>query len=363
MVFNIAQTWDIYHGWLYSSKFIVERLLPYRDFSFEYPPLAIIFFAIPRIFANNPIFYARLFNIFALLTVAFLAWLIRKKNKNPFIFLTAATALFPFIIERYDIFVSAIVFLAVLFIDKKKYLAGWLLLAVGVLAKLYPFVLAPLFFMKNKSLKNVVIFLFFIFVGFGYPFFQFKQGFMEFIQFQKTRSLQAESFYSLYLYPRAVINKEKINRIYNKKFFEIEFESEEKKELWIKISNYGLAILLLLSCFAVYLRKKESIFALAIIPITAFIIGNKVFACQYLIWVIPFIPFLRKTDIIFFTTSFFLTIWYYGFYSELGYSIEAANIFQKELPAIQIILLRNIFILIVFIRLLIQKPLESRRSL
>src|ERR1017187_5316375 len=48
----------IYFG--YASR-IVDGQVPYRDFTLEYPPLALPFFLLPRFFTSNPFRYEKAF--------------------------------------------------------------------------------------------------------------------------------------------------------------------------------------------------------------------------------------------------------------------------------------------------------------
>ena len=50
----ISNLWgDVNHYWVNINDLIVDHKMPYRDYTFEYPPMTLVVFLIPRLFSPN----------------------------------------------------------------------------------------------------------------------------------------------------------------------------------------------------------------------------------------------------------------------------------------------------------------------
>ena len=102
---------DVPRYFYYSKLFIVDGKLPYRDFSFEYSPVAFVFFLIPalihRLFAFKTMAaYRFLFSIFLL----GFDWLLFRKfcsikrvSSLGLVYLILTLASFPVLFDRFDL--------------------------------------------------------------------------------------------------------------------------------------------------------------------------------------------------------------------------------------------------------------------
>ncbi|MFA7191322.1 MAG: glycosyltransferase 87 family protein, partial [Dehalococcoidales bacterium] len=135
------------------ADFMFEGNLPYRDFIVEYPPLSLLFLLIPRLFSANLAGYADAFAVlifvFALLGLFFTSRLSRKLELNHFATLGIYTLAFFLIgdiaINRFDVIPAVLSLGAVCYYLENKPRAAWFMLALGVLVKLYPAIIAPIF--------------------------------------------------------------------------------------------------------------------------------------------------------------------------------------------------------------------------
>ena len=132
---------------------VLRGELPNRDFSFGYPPLSTFFFVIPRLFTSD---FAGYYNAFQIevgladliaLVAIYVASRDREEGVGPA--LTTYTVLFlavgPIIAQQYDLFPAVLTLLAVLAFARGYERTGWIAVALGALAKLFPLLLAPVF--------------------------------------------------------------------------------------------------------------------------------------------------------------------------------------------------------------------------
>lgn len=140
---------DLYYG--YAGKILAGQL-PYRDFIAEYPPLALVFFTIPRLIGKSYVAYYNVFQYqllaFDLAALAALYVAARRAGLSPLRVLTAYTiamlAIGPISVQQYDLIPAALTLLTlVAYLSGRHALAG-VALGLGVLTKVYPILLAPL---------------------------------------------------------------------------------------------------------------------------------------------------------------------------------------------------------------------------
>lgn len=140
--------------------------VPYRDFVLEYPPFAILFFAIPRLFGTAYATYYAGFQVEIILCdLAILATLcaIAKSRSGvtreaPHVILAAYTifvlAVGPIIAQQFDLFAAAMVLGAVYCAIRGGRARVWIFLALGAMTKLYPALLAPIFVARDVRRRD-----------------------------------------------------------------------------------------------------------------------------------------------------------------------------------------------------------------
>ncbi|MHB1389913.1 MAG: hypothetical protein ACYCXF_01595 [Thermoleophilia bacterium] len=144
----------------YASR-MVNGMMPYRDFSSEYPPVAMLLFSLPR-FLSGPSYFAFVvwfeaemlaFSCGIVLLLSNLAW----RQWRDINMMTGTLALYSFFLLalgsivklRFDLAVGFL-FLAALFcFVTDRRLFAWLLLGVGVMTKIVPVLIAPLFLIAH----------------------------------------------------------------------------------------------------------------------------------------------------------------------------------------------------------------------
>ena len=141
---------------------VFDGQVPYRDFAMEYPPLALVFFLLPRLFASAPEAYATVFqlqtllwNLFGLLLVLLVSTQLRiSPLKSAIVYTVALLSIGPIIAIRYDIFPVVMVLAALYAYLSHRPRFCWVLLALATLTKVYPVVLLPVFLVWEYGHRN-----------------------------------------------------------------------------------------------------------------------------------------------------------------------------------------------------------------
>jgi hypothetical protein len=139
------------------AQAILDGRLPYHDFPLEYPPLSLVTFVLPAIVGGlDPEAYRIAFEALMVgcgmalvpivaVTVARLGG--RRSDVAWAIVLVAATPVIlgPIVLSRYDLWPTLLAAAAVAALLYDRHRLAYVVLALAVLAKAYPVVLAPLF--------------------------------------------------------------------------------------------------------------------------------------------------------------------------------------------------------------------------
>ena len=129
--------------------------LPYRDFAVEYPPGALIPFALPALFSSSQGRYDDAFEVMMLAALAAVCALIvislRALRTSPArvafavaSFLLGTIFLGPFILTRFDLFAAAVALAAICALLHRRTVLGPVLLGLAIATKIYPAVILPL---------------------------------------------------------------------------------------------------------------------------------------------------------------------------------------------------------------------------
>lgn len=292
-----AAPWHIvYSDTLGFYQRISEPGLPYLDKNIEYPVITGFFMQLMAWLGQNRIGYFILNSLFLILFAGLATYFLYKitpdpslledglltkrlasqsskseGGKNLWIFWILAPSMLVFSVYNWDIIALLFVILAFYFTAKNK--NGWaaFFLALGFCAKLYPIVYLPILILKNPTFKNAVkliaIFLVTFFILNSFFMIANFNGWSYFYTLNQTRNSNPDSIWTIARF-----------------FF---------RNLDIAGINI-LSLLLLASSYAVLIWKfrKESIIKLCFIATLLFLIFNKVFSPQYLLWLLPFFVLL-----------------------------------------------------------------------
>ena len=295
---------------------------PYRDFVFEYPPLAIPLFFLPGLgIPHGDLDRYRL--QFALEQAALavgLGWLAlallrRTSQGRGLLGVLVALPLFLLSVgvmatlERYDLAPALVTLAAIYLWPRQQGQLAWPLLAVGTALKVYPALLAPLFalehlrrgegqtLLRNAALYGVTLLLAFL------PFLATGPAVLEVLfAYHGERGLEINSLWAtplLLLYTRGA---------------PLEVVQAHASEEVVAPGAGVLAalavpaiVLLLSLVYWVYWRRLRRVdpatadeadavprlLRFSALSILAFVLPNKVLSPQYLVWLIPLLPLLR----------------------------------------------------------------------
>ena len=367
---NSSLTGDISLFFTYSSK-IIHGSLPYHDFAVEYPPLAIVFFTLPRLVAFSLNAYHFAFAaeilIFNLLALFLLERLSRHLGFNStatlIIYTVLILAIGPIIIYRFDLIPAVMVLASLDAFSRRKYDFSWVILAAGVMTKIYPIVIAPILLIHQfsghrykETFRAVALFTFSIEILAALGFFISPAGFWNSFSVQMHRGLQLESTYSSFLLLAKNLGHIKV-------FIEttgplpvsIDVISPVAGVL-AKIAPLVMILTLALIYWFYYRRRRSktgllsstdqtdtaNIINYSFLVIIIFILTSNVFSPQYLIWFFPLAPLItrRWRNILWLVLILIGILTYYEF--PLHY-----NMLQDGNPQlIYVLLARNIVLII-----------------
>jgi uncharacterized membrane protein len=304
----------LYFG--YASQ-MFQGAVPYRDFPLEYPPLAILFLALPGLAGSDLSGYAIGFTveilIFDLLGLYLLFAISRLRGLRCgavfSVYTLSLLALWPVTVTRYDLIPAIIALAAIYAFMRDKTGTSWAILAAGTMTKLFPIVLVPLFLLSSllqrqysRAIKGAGVFAL-ITLAIAVPFIVLSpSGFLESFTYQTQRGLQIES-----LYASALLVGQALHLIETP--LEFSFGSVNiaghLADTLAKVSLF----LLIFSLLVVYwhffntMRAANQYDSLAsdagaqgellhfsLLAILVFIVFNKVLSPQYLVWLYPIVP-------------------------------------------------------------------------
>lgn len=288
---------------------IFGGLIPYRDFTFLYPPGALPAFVLPAWLAGTSVDSDRYRVAFQGLMVvcgASMAGLsvlalsrLTDRRRDLLIggaLLVAAPAVLGWVIVlRYDLWPAALTAATMLCVVFARYRTGAMFLGLAILAKVYPVVLLPLlvaYVWRNAGRREAALFVAITAGVIGAVFAPFLivdgPGFIETLAKAFDRSLQVESLGAAILYVLHAVTGQRIT---------IQFGGGSHNlvgrlpDMAIDIQTYALAALLLILWFrfARGLADARTLVLAAAGAVAIYVGLGRVLSDQYVIWLIPLV--------------------------------------------------------------------------
>lgn len=354
------------------ANFVFDHFVVYKDFMFEYPPAALFFMLVPRIFSASFFIYQIAYLAMIYLLSAVSLWLVMdlaKEKSNlikilvPIFFILFFYLLGPISVFRYDLIPAFLVILA-LWLKQKNYTKfAYFVLAIGVMTKIYPGLLLAFFIIddirdKKKLWINLGFFALGIFISI-LPFINHLDDLMKFISYQMARGIHLESLWANILIIKHLLTGNNLHPIMEASA--ISLVPFPKYMLWLSQLIFVVGYGGLISLYA----KTRKIFTISILTILLFILTNKVFSPQYLAWLIFLVPLVLLeikslkvwlSVVILFAIGCYLTKLIYPFlYLEkdfLSFATYPVTLFT----------FRNISLVLVFILIFINEIISSRKN-
>ena len=283
----------------------------------EYPPFSMVFIAIPRIFADTPFGYNIAYVAEVLVFMVIGLWLTSKladvygysSKRAMLLYAVLMLLMFEFVVDRIDIFPAVITLAAVYLFSTNKTSLAFAFLAIGTMTKLYPALLFPVMFLYlifnrrySDVLKGSVAF-----IGTGVVIAAVvclidPSIITNFMGYHEDRPLQIESVAASVVYFISALG---FTDVWIQPFgSEGSFGSDNLRgPLPDAVSDVLMPIMIvsIVALYALYfvIRRKGiedngmRILGLAILAsLMLFMVANKVFSSQYLIWAICPVVFL-----------------------------------------------------------------------
>lgn len=344
---------------------LVRGKLPYRDFAIEYPPLALVPFALPWLLAaGRPLLftdYVVLFllqNVFSciLIALALAAICMRGKVAHaalPTLALYAAlvAAAAPLLPWRYDLFPALLTALALLAAARGR--PGWagVWLGLGVATKLYPVVLLPVFglyYLAGRERRALGQLALGAAAGTLAPLLPFllaaPRELAAFLTYHQLRGLQLESLPAGLILFAHVFGRAAATLEFNYGALHLVSPAAGAVLRWLPLA-FVLAYGVVAAGAWARLREARQSNAPAIgllasccaAALLVFIATNKVFSPQYLIWLLPFAPLLRPRQALLLLLASLITT--------LLFPFDYASLIAMDRLPVLLLNMRNLLVL------------------
>ncbi|MBN1191350.1 MAG: DUF2029 domain-containing protein [Dehalococcoidales bacterium] len=349
---------DFALAYYYSSKTMMGQM-PYLDFPVEYPPLAMVFMLIPRLFSSDPGIYADLFNVemlvFDLIGLFLTASFARQFNK-PLLMSLAVYSLTticigPLLIVRFDIIPAVLLLAALYLFISQHHSFAWVILALGTMTKLFPAIAIPLFLIYYfrhrqypRALKGIVVFVVVCLVIALPPLLASPEGFVSSFTYHTGRSLQCETTYASFLLLAQAFGLGSLDIVNSSGSTNVISPLADALAGWSTV----ITAVLLLWVYWQYFRQQGKdkrdgveqsgmLVNFTFLAVLLFILAGKVFSPQFIIWLFPLVPLL--------TTRWrnlpWLIFLMVGLMTAFVYPKDYGGLEYGELLAIGMLVLRN----------------------
>ena len=299
----------------------------------EYPPFSLVFMAIPRIFGWTPEAYevcyvieVFVFMVIGLIYTDKLAQHFGKDRKNAMLaYSVLMVLLLEFVTDRYDIFPAVLTLMSIYYFVKDRYVLAFVLIAVGMMTKLYPAMVFPIYILLfaakkdwGEAARGTLAFVITTLVIIVPVLIIEPDMIWNFLNYHSDRPLQIETLAASLIYPFSMFGLITVQITSAKDPGSFGSDNlvggvpDAVAGMLTPIMIAGvvaICILFLLTYLRAQDKDKVRLLALAISGvIMAFMVLGKVFSSQYLIWVIsPVVLFLMFEDDMFKSPLFKIT--------------------------------------------------------
>ncbi len=372
---------DVQGYYDYAVK-IGQGQVAYRDFAVEYPPGALVVFYLPYLVSSSLAGYGIAFTfemlVFDIAGMLMLLGASRCAEISPWLCLIGYTlamvAIGSIMVQRFDMIPAVMTLGALVAFSRGNYRLAWGVLAIGTMTKLVPGLLAPLFLIyqwKQGGLRSVIpglaIFTGIIF-AIAVPFFAISShGFIASFTIQGQRPLQLESIYSSVLLLLSSLGLISAVPVQGQISFDL-VSSVTGSLARYSIVLMGLGLLIVYGLYYRSLRgfKREemisksamvaNLFNYSFATLVVFIVANKVFSPQYMVWLYPLFPLVsgrfRSAVWVVFLAAACLT-WYV-------YPLHYYDLVDTQQVPVDVLVLRNAFLVFLAVLLLGEKMPVAR---
>lgn len=305
-----------------SHRMLLLGQAPYRDFPLEYPPGALLAFAVPHLVAlGRPLGIRAYTWLFAAASVALsvalaavLSRLARRVTADEAeqsaalaAYAGGAAVLAPLLLLRFDLFVAALTALSLLCLVTRRPAWAGITLGVAVAAKLYPVVLGPVwaaYYLSGRDLRSLARLtaggMAAVAATVG-PFLALAPvGLLGFLRYHAQRGLQAETVFAAPVLLGRALGLNDASLKYNFGAEHLVSPFADRLLPFLPLLFLVAYVLVIAACVERFRQERaemgtvraEVVAAYALIALLAFVVTNKVFSSQYVVWLLPFAALL-----------------------------------------------------------------------
>jgi uncharacterized membrane protein len=334
-----AGSWiALHHGWLHRGQIVDTPVyekygdamargeVPYRDFSVEYPPGALPAFVLPALGNEGDVdayrgAFEALMLVCGLALLIALALALSALRVSPLTLFgaLALAAVSPLllgsvVLSRFDLWPAALTAAALAALLSGRFRIGHGLLGAGVLVKVWPGVLLPLALAhvwrtrgRREALVCLGVFMVVV-VAVVLPFFVLApHGVWMSFERQLSRPLQVESLGAALMVASHHLFGTGVAMVSSRGSQNIGGTAANVVG-WVQtVLQLGVLVVLWIT-FARRRRTREELVQFAAAAVVAFVALGKVLSPQFMIWLIPFVPLVRRWNaVVLFVAALVLT--------------------------------------------------------
>ncbi len=296
------------------SEAIKSGVMPYRDFVFEFPPFSLVFFLIPGLFTSNLETYAVLFGLevvtFIAVTLHFTLLICERIGANKLAVTVIFTLFFViyFPIRKFDIFPACATLIALYCFMNRRFGLAYGFAAFATLTKIYPVLIILLFLGLNvlekcddrkKNIATGVLACLAVSVMAVAPLMLAGVSFSDclgFIGFHADRGFQVESLFAVLVRILAALGLTTY-------WIQPAHDTHDVvgpicdaiMPYWTIVVVIAVGAMFLIAAKFVIDRtggtaagwNDRSLILMATVIILMFMMTNKVFSTQYMVWIMP----------------------------------------------------------------------------
>ncbi len=303
------------------AEMVKDGMVPYVDFVFEFPPFAIVFFLIPSMFTSDQNTYGILFGfmmvLMALLCLYYLIRIADKMGINRALVAGVFVALILIyeadLVRKFDAIPMALTVIALFYHTEQRTALAYGLSAFGALVKIYPIMILALFLAidlanrkDRRSLRikkglaacavvALIAFVPFLAMGVAVP------DVLSFLTFQSNRGFQVESLVGVMVQGLGILGLTSFTIVPMYNTWDVAGSIPDALSLSWNLIVFAVMLIMLALIFSrAYKNGSEGtsprdLTVYALLIVATFIVLNKVFSTQYVLWLFPLIALLPVT--------------------------------------------------------------------
>ncbi len=299
------------------AQMMKDGLVPYRDFVFEFPPFALVFFYIPAMFTSDLNEYAAIFGVmvtlFSLLCLYYMLRICDRMKLNKVLVAALFTVLmlmyYREMVKKFDVIPMTLVVASIYYYMRGNRLAAYGLAMAGAFTKMYPVLILVMYFMldvltrerRSVNIRDGAVASLVILAVAVVPLILAGDSIgdvFSFLTFHTDRGFQVESVVGVVIQGLGILGFTTFSLVEMYGTYDVISPiSDILLPFWNVFVLLVLAAVFALIAYNHTTRKSgesvdRMVLVYATVLILAFVLTNKVFSTQYMLWLFPFMALL-----------------------------------------------------------------------